>query len=575
MSTATFTISNIGDNPVTITGITFNTPSGISHVADLTNLGGSSVFTGTVASLSYNLNYPNSQTFTVNHTTNTGVLTASTLASTIVINGSSGTSATITVTDVVTTSTNLVSPTTATFYSYTIPGTYYLAPPYRYATATIIGGGGGGGGNDGGGDNWAGGGGGSGAYTVSYLDFNNTGSLEIVVGAGGLPASVTYNGYAFPGIEGKIRTGTKAGGTGGTSFVFWTTSGYYYSSFATGGGGGSGNTSDARYNITGGAGGSTSGTGLSQNGIKGEDVTRPTFERNNYRAAYGGAISGITTGTGGNSHDSNFGTNLDIHLPQGGGDGAVFLLFSNTNPAGGGASIVSNFGKSLSCLNSYNGRSDPAYTMVKITSDGGFILDISTSTSLYGSGIYVYPSPAVNQRWAAEPSIGGSPVSGGSYYVRARVDTISGWTGNAYFTGPGFSTVLEDSYFQAYGYGVPVQGSWVTVTTAASYINAYGAAGWRLDNQYRSMIYQPSSASMNLTIEISNTTTGVILASGSYQCNMSSTDSYAGSTLNPPAGTILLQGCDGLFFRTIYADGSGGTYISYDNPNNVDCGGGS
>jgi hypothetical protein len=528
MSTATFTISNIGDNPVTITGITFNTPSGISHVADLTNLGGSTAFTGSVATLSYNLNYPNSQTFTVNHTTNTGVLTASTLASTIVINGSSGTSATITVTDIVTTSTDLVSPTTSTFYSYTVPGTYYLVPPYRYATATIIGAGGGGGGNDGGGDNWAGGGGGSGAYTVSYLDLNNiSGSLEIVVGAGGLPASVSFNGYPFPGIEGKTRTGTKAGGTGGDSFVFWSTSGYYYASFSTGGGGGSGNTSDARYNITGGAGGSTSGTGQSQNGVKGEDVTRPTFERNVYRAAYGGSIAGITTGQGGNSHDWYFGTNLDIHLPQGGGDGAVFLTFSNTNPTGvTTATIVSNFGQPGSTISSFNGRSKPSYIMVKITSAGGFNLDISTLSSQAGSGISVIPSPASSQRWATEPLIGGAAVDGTGYYVRATVAPLTAWLGNAMFTGPGFATALDNSYFNAYGYG-SVQGSWVTVTSATNYTNYFGKSGWRLDGTYDPSSGEDASAFCNLTIEVSNTTTGVILASGIYQCLIYANNSYA------------------------------------------------
>jgi hypothetical protein len=43
----------------------------------------------------------------------------------------------------------------------------------------------------------------------------------------------------------------------------------------------------------------------------------------------------------------------------------------------------------------------------------------------------------------------------------------------------------------------------------------------------------------------------------------------------PAAGTIITQGCDGIFYRTVYADGSGGTYIDYANPTYVDCGGGS
>jgi hypothetical protein len=528
MSTATFTISNIGDRAVTITGITFNTPSGISHVADLTNLGGSFAFTGSIATLSYNLNYPLSQTFTVNHTSNTNITSESTLASTIVINGSNGASATINVTDVVTTSTAILAPTTATFYSYTVPGTYSLSPPYRYATATIIGGGGGGGGNDGGGDNWAGGGGGSGAYTVSYLDFNNiVGSLTITVGAGGLPASVTYNGYAFPGIEGKTRTGTKAGGTGGNSAVVWSTATSIFNPYATGGGGGSGNTSDARYSITGGSGGSTSGTGLSKNGVKGEDVNRPTFERNSYRAAYGGAISGITTGTGGNSHDSNFGTNLDIHLPQGGGDGAVFLLFSNTNPTGTTtATVIANFGQSGSTLSSFNGRSKPSYTMVQITSVSGFNFDISALSSQAGSGIDVYPSPASSQRWATEPLIGGAAVNGTGYYVRATVAPLTAWLGNAMFTGPGFATALDNSYFNTYGYG-SVRGSWVTVTSATNYTNYFGKLGWRLDGTYDPSSGEDASAFCNLTIEVSNTTTGVILASGIYQCIIYANTSYA------------------------------------------------
>ena len=528
MSTATFTISNIGDNPVTITSITFNTPSGISHVADLSNLGGSAAFTGPVATLSYRLNYPLSQTFTVNHNTNTSITVNSTLASAIVISGSDGTSATINVTDVVTTSTELIDPTTTKFYSYTIPGTYYLVPPYRYATATIIGPGGGGGGNDGGGDSWAGGGGGSGAYTVSYLDFNTiTGSLEIVVGAGGLPASVSFNGYAYPGIEGKTRTGTKAGGTGGTSYVFWTAPGYYYVSYADGGSGGSGNTSDYRYSVTGGSGGSTSGTGQSQNGVKGEDVFRPTFERNVYRAAYGGSIAGITTGTGGNSHDSNFGTNLDIHLPQGGGDGAVFLTFSNTNPTGvTTVTVVANFGQPGSSITSINGRAKPSYTMVQITSAGGFNIDISTLSSQAGSKIDVYPSPVSSQRWATEPLIGGAAVDGNGYYVRARINPLTAWLGDAAFTGPGFATALDNSYFDTYGYS-PVQGSWVTVTSATNYTNYFGKLGWRLYGTYDPSSGEDSSAFCNLTIEVSNTTTGVILASGSYQCYIYSNNSYA------------------------------------------------
>ena len=164
--------------------------------------------------------------------------------------------------------------------------------------------------------------------------------------------------------------------------------------------------------------------------------------------------------------------------------------------------------------------------MVQITSAGGFNFDISSLSSQAGSGIDVYPAPASNQRWATEPLIGGTPVSSTGYYVRARVDPLTAWLGDAAFTGPGFATALDNSYFATYGYS-SVQGSWVTVTTATNYVNGFGKSGWRLYGIYDPSSGDDSSALCNLTIEVSNTTTGVILASGSYQCYMYSNNSYA------------------------------------------------
>ena len=50
MSAKTFTVTNTGTAQTSITTITFNTPAGIQHTADLTNFGGPSNFTGTTFS---------------------------------------------------------------------------------------------------------------------------------------------------------------------------------------------------------------------------------------------------------------------------------------------------------------------------------------------------------------------------------------------------------------------------------------------------------------------------------------------------------------------------------------------
>jgi hypothetical protein len=224
-----------------------------------------------------------------------------------------------------TTTTTTTLPPTLT-YTYTVPGTYSLAPipGYPYLILTMVGGGGGGGGNDGSGDTRAGGGGGSGGY--SYLILNTTGTVGnffISVGAGGTPASVSFNGIVYPGIPSIPRTGTKNGFAGGQSSVVYSLGNWG----ANGGGGGIGNTSDNGDGV-GGAG----GAGITISGNAG--VTPPYLDsnRNIYIASAGGASVYSGYGAGGASQNSNFGSNLDPDLPQPGGDGYVRLQFSSTPP---------------------------------------------------------------------------------------------------------------------------------------------------------------------------------------------------------------------------------------------------
>lgn len=67
MTAKTFTVINNGNVSLTVTGISFNTPAGIRHRADLSNFGGSSNFTGANFSGSSVLGAGASKTFTVDH----------------------------------------------------------------------------------------------------------------------------------------------------------------------------------------------------------------------------------------------------------------------------------------------------------------------------------------------------------------------------------------------------------------------------------------------------------------------------------------------------------------------------
>lgn len=99
MTAKTFTISNLGSQSITVTGITFNTPTGISHTANLTGLGGIAVFTGATATVSKIIPAAGTATFSVDHSYVSGI--AGTKTGTIQITGTNGASCTINTTIIV------------------------------------------------------------------------------------------------------------------------------------------------------------------------------------------------------------------------------------------------------------------------------------------------------------------------------------------------------------------------------------------------------------------------------------------------------------------------------------------
>jgi len=98
MASKTFTLNNPGTIPVTIQSINFRDPPNISHVADLTNLGGSASVTGN-ATLSYVLGVGASQTFAIDYINTTAA--AGTYEGRVMIAGSDRASTVITSTIVV------------------------------------------------------------------------------------------------------------------------------------------------------------------------------------------------------------------------------------------------------------------------------------------------------------------------------------------------------------------------------------------------------------------------------------------------------------------------------------------
>jgi len=114
MASKTFTLNNPGTIPVTIQSINFRDPPDINHVANLTNLGGSSSVTDN-ATLSYVLGVGASQTFTIDYNSSTAA--PGTYEGRVLISGSDRASTVITSTIIIpvpttTTTTTTIPPTT-------------------------------------------------------------------------------------------------------------------------------------------------------------------------------------------------------------------------------------------------------------------------------------------------------------------------------------------------------------------------------------------------------------------------------------------------------------------------------
>jgi hypothetical protein len=403
-------------------------------------------------------------------------------------------------------------------YFYDTPGTYSLTAPagYRYATATLVGAGGGGGGHfqtSRSRDKHAGGGGGGGAYTLNYLDLNNiSGNLTITVGAGGIPASCYYDPQLLQGSN-YYRTGTKDGANGGATSISWVAGGTTYLSSAGGGIGGIGNTNDDK-NGRSGAGGITSGGSTqSSNGRPGGIID---FNRDRYSRTQGGVGWGVYPGSGGlsfsygdggSSQTDQFFSNLDYDLPTAGTSGCVKILLTNIAPNIG--PIASNFGQSDSSLVSVNDNGQTQQASVQILSTGKF--------NLAANVIDVYPTPADNQSWFGNRLIGSTAVNGANYYVRATVTPLGTWLGNATFTGSGFNTNINVASLNSNGY-LPVVGNWIQVSTAE-----YGY--WGLIGQYgANNTSDDAVGDLLLFIEISSTSGGTVLASGTYRLTIKSSN---------------------------------------------------
>jgi hypothetical protein len=93
MAAQTFTVFNTGSSSLTVTSIKFNDPYGCTHVADLTNFGGSTAFTSELFSCSTPLAVGASKTFTNNYLYGYGE--NATRSGTITVNGTAGLSVTL------------------------------------------------------------------------------------------------------------------------------------------------------------------------------------------------------------------------------------------------------------------------------------------------------------------------------------------------------------------------------------------------------------------------------------------------------------------------------------------------
>jgi hypothetical protein len=120
MAAQTITLANNGNTTFTITNISFNTPLGISHSANLSNFaGGISNFTGTEFTTVSTMTSGTVLTFTLDHSyvsTSTGVKTGS-----VLVTGTNSISKTITTQIVVSTTGTIKVPADTTFVHKVLP----------------------------------------------------------------------------------------------------------------------------------------------------------------------------------------------------------------------------------------------------------------------------------------------------------------------------------------------------------------------------------------------------------------------------------------------------------------------
>jgi hypothetical protein len=175
--------------------------------------------------------------------------------------------------------------------------------------------------------------------------------------------------------------------------------------------------------------------------------------------------------------------------------------------------INNSFGQYQSKVYSFANNSAQAFGRVKILTNGGFEFEkLEGADADASSLIELVPDP---QYWTNNPS----GTSG--YYVRARIDPTSSWTGDVKFTGPGFVGTVTNLT-------APQQGNWVSISSAAS-TPVNGQLGWYASAQYLS---SNASAGFNLVLEIKESSgSTTVISVGTYSMYVSSV-----ATAVTPAG---------------------------------------
>jgi hypothetical protein len=167
-----------------------------------------------------------------------------------------------------------------------------------------------------------------------------------------------------------------------------------------------------------------------------------------------------------------------------------------------------------------------AFSQIRIRTTGSFNISIAETNAIFPSGVNITPIP---QQWAYNTS-----SIAYSYYVRAIVDPYDTWLNNAQFTGPGFGSTLDVSYFATNGYS-PVTGNWVLISDADS-IPVSGNLGWFATASFDDS--GASKAAYYLTIQIAATSGGPVIAEGTYNVLV---EGQNNSTVAPNIGGRVIE----------------------------------